>query len=717
MGSNNWKPTLCYVDVGGTFTDAFVVDENGGFIIKKASTTPDDTSRGFFDALEGVAEKLGMTFNELANDLQIIGYGSTTVLNALLTRNNLARIGLIVSKGFEDILLIERGKQSWTDYDRKDRIHVVTHLHLEPLVPKKYIKGVSERITCRGDIAIPLYEHEVEAAVKELIEMDVEAIVISFLWSFLNSAHELRCKEIAEKVIAASGKNVSVTCGIEVSPVIRELPRTNAALIEAATSPLIRKSFETMDTRLKEQGFKGQLQIMQSSGGLAASNKVKAVDTINSGPVGGLIGGRFIGELYGIKNMITTDVGGTSFDVGLINNGNISIMRQPTAARMLLGVPQVEVISVGAGGGTLAYIDPLTGRLAVGPESAGADPGPVCYDKGGEQPTVTDADLILGYLDPDYFAGGNIRANLKRAREAMKQKIAEPLGISVTEAAAGIREITDVLMRQTIAGLVNARGSSEINDYHLLAFGGGGASHVAGYTQGLPLMGVMVFPYSAVFSAFGASTSDYEHHYHRATNLVIPQGADDNTKMENARKLNELWEQLKDQAIHEMVEEGFGTDDIQFRFLAMMRYGRQLNDLIIDSPFERIDTIDQWNELIQTFETTYEQTYAKAAKYPQAGYEIMEVGLVSSVEKIRPTISALEMGSKNPSQSSQKGKREAFFGGVMTPCDIYEMNQLSAGNVIEGPAIIEDPTTTLVLYPNNIAEVDRYSTFWLKEKR
>ncbi len=401
---NRTHPVLCYTDTGGTFTDTFIVDNQGDFVVSKAPSTAEDVSKGFFDSVKVSAENLGMTMEALFSQLEVVGYGSTTVINAVLNRRGV-KTGLIITKGFEHILLMERGRQNYTEYNYVDRIHTLTHRNTKPIIPFELIRGVTERMDCFGKPVIPLYEHEVRQAARALIEAGCQAIVIQFLFCFLNSDQERKAREIAAETAREMNRKVDIYISFEVSPVNRELNRLNAAIVEAYTTPFYKKAIGRVEKQIQEYGFKGTLQIMQSSGGLAAVDYVKVVETLESGPVGGLIGGQYIGRIYGFDNIITTDVGGTSFDVGLVNKGMITVDREPVVARMLMGVPMAQVNSIGAGGGTIARLDPLTGRLQVGPDSAEARPGPVCYDLGGDQPTVTDADVILGYIDPQYFLG------------------------------------------------------------------------------------------------------------------------------------------------------------------------------------------------------------------------------------------------------------------------------------------------------------------------
>lgn len=704
------RPELCYIDVGGTFTDAFIVDSEGDYTLGKAPST-DRVSEGFFAAIAAAAEHLEMSVDEVLTDLKVLGYGSTVVLNGIITRSGEAP-GLLVTSGFEDLLLMERGKQTWTEMDRSARLHPVTHRHVEPLVPRDSVKGITGRIDCFGREVVPLHEDEVRTAAEFLLDRGVSTIVVSFMWSFLNPDHELRSRDVIEQVMEERQVKGRVILSFEVSPVVRELPRTNAAVIEAYTGSLARGAFQAMQESLTKRGFKGALQIMQSAGGLAPAVHVKAVDTIQSGPAGGVIGGRYIGEIYGFNNVITTDVGGTTFDVGLVMDGFINVNREPTVARMLLGVPMIEILSIGAGGGTIAQVDPLTGRLAVGPKSAGSDPGPVCYGRGGTAPTVTDADLILGYLNPRYFIGGRQMLDPEGAKRALA-KVADALSLSVHEVAEGIRNIADTKMSDAIAGLIAARGY-ELSDYHLLAFGGAGPLHAAGYTQGLTLRATMIFPYSSVFSAFGAASSDFEHHYNRSVNVVVPPDLGEDGVHEFGPRLTKLWEEMREQAVDDMTSEGFAADVLRFQHLAMVRYGRQLNDLIVASPVENISSIEDWAALVDAFESMYERIYARAAKYPQAGYEIFGIGLVATASKIRPRIRSEPLGTATPGRDATKPARDAWFNGRPHRSSVFELARLKPGNEIKGPAIIEDPTTTVVVPPDRSVRVDEFRTIFME---
>lgn len=471
-----------------------------------------------------------------------------------------------------------------------------------------------------------------------------------------------------------------------------------------------------LNKQLKDYGYKGSLQVMQAAGGLVSATTIKSAETIESGPVGGLLGALYLSKIYGFDNIITTDVGGTSFDVGLITNGMLSIDREPIVNRMLLGIPVVRVDSVGAGGGTHVSVDYITGRLKVGPTSAGGVPGPICYDMGGEIPTTTDCDLALGYIDPNYFLGGRIKLNKEKAMRGIKAHLADKLRISIAEAALGVRELLAVQMRDAIKGMVMSKGYS-ISEYHLLAFGGGGATHCAGYTKDLPLKGILIVPFAPVFSAFGAASADYTHNYFKSLNIVIPPFAKPETIIELVSQvLTEGWESLEDLACREMEQEGLRREHIKFTHLAMVRYGRQLNDVIVTSPICRISNVQDWEKLIAAFEEMYTNVYATAAKFPQAGYEILGVGLVATVSKVKPRLRKNPFDKEKPDDKALKGKRDCYFNHRWCPTNIYDWRNLRAGNLVFGPSILESPHTNFVIPEAYIVSIDEYGTAWLRVK-
>ena len=511
MGSESESRYYCYTDAGGTFTDTLLIDQAGDMWSGKAPTTPGSLDVGHIASIEAAVAGLGITMKELLSRSEVIAFGTTAIINTIVQRSG-ARVGAIITKGFERVPSIGRASQNYSEYSWSDILHSATHRHLKDLVAYQDIVGVTERIDANGKAFIPLYEDEVEDAVNKLIDKKVESIIILFLYSFMDPSHELRAKEIAEEIIEKRGAGIRVFTSYEVSPTMKELSRFNTLAVEAYAGDIARRSLAKSEERLVALGAKTRLQATLSHGGLMPAAYAHMVDTAMSGPAGGILGGKYLGDVYGYKNIITSDVGGTSFDVGLITGGRINIKTEPVVARFILSAPCAEVTSIGAGGGTIAYLDPFTNRLKVGPQSAGSVPGPACYGKGGENPTVTDADLVLGYIDPDYFLGGRMKLDKSLAEKAIKEKIADPLGLSVVDAATGIKEIIDAEMENYCRSLISTRGYA-VEDYVLLAFGGAGPTHAAGYTKNTKYKEVIVTPFASVFCAFGGATADYSRQY------------------------------------------------------------------------------------------------------------------------------------------------------------------------------------------------------------
>ncbi|MFH0727087.1 MAG: hydantoinase/oxoprolinase family protein [Pseudomonadota bacterium] len=706
------KTYYCYTDAGGTFTDTFIIDSEGMFISGKASSTPKQLADGHLNSLEEAMKSMALSPEEFFPNIDVTGFGTTAIINTILTRSGI-RTGAIVNRGFEKIPFIGRGQQTMTEYGWEDILHSITHRHISDLIPIELIRGATERVDNFGEVMIPLYEHEVYNGAESLIEAGVEAIIIVFIYSYMYPAHELRAKEIVLEVAEKKGKSIEVFTSVEISPVHRELNRFNAVAIEAYGGSVARRSIKESERRMKARGARKPLQIMLSQGGLATVAEAKMIETAMSGPVGGLQGGKFIGDIYGIRDIITTDVGGTSFDVGLITKGRFQLNMEPLVARFLINIPYVSVSSIGAGGGTIAFVDSLTGRLKVGPRSAGSTPGPCCYGQGGIEPTVTDADLVLGYINPGYFLGGRVRLDKSLAEKAIKDKIADPLGVSVVQAAWGIKEIVDTQMENYCRSVISSKGYA-VEEYTLMAFGGAGPTHAAGYTRNTAFKNVLMFPYSSVFCAFGAATGDFSHHYLRSTYIFIPSGADDSVKLKMAGLYNELMADMEAQAIEQFKHEGYKEENVTFCYNAFVRYTGQLEDIKVIMPMARVNSPKDMNLFVKTFELEYTALFTDKARYPEAGVLSLALGLTASVTKKKPLLIKRPLATKEPPKESRKDNRQTYFDGEYQETAIYEFVKLLPGNVVSGPAIIEHVDTNYVVPPGTRIEIDEYSTLWLK---
>jgi acetone carboxylase beta subunit len=705
------RPLVLGIDAGGTMTDTFIVDEEGNFEVGKAATTPQDESLGFLESAQDAIHYWGMKLEELFPRLSVCLYSGTTMLNTLLSRRG-QRVGLLVTRGFEDMLLMNRGL-IWAGYSYADTLHAVTHVHPQPLVPKRWIRGVTERVDMFGDPVIPLYETEVRQAAHELLAEGIDAIAICFLFSYINPHHEHRAREIVQQVSQASGQAMPVFLSSEIRPVMREQSRLNSVLIEAYAAAPVRQQLLKVQQRIYDYGFQNPLQTVLSYGGLSSIHYPRLHETLVSGPIGGILGAQYIARLIGIDNVMVTDMGGTSFDIGAITAGHVPVDPEPVLARFKMNLPTIALESIGAGSGTIIKVDPATRKVELGPESAGADPGPVCFDRGGQIATVCDCAAILGYLNPDYFLGGRIKLNLEAARHAVKEQVTDPIGVDLYQGAEGIVRMLEARARDALKTVASARGL-DTTDYVLMAYGGSGPLHVAGYTKGLTFKGILTFPFAAAFSAFGCSTADYLHRYTKSMHLFLASGSSPEAKREVGQAINTAWEEMERAALEEMRIEGREPGKVHFQHLAMIRYAAQLTDLEVLSPVARITSPEDMDQLIAAWEALYEKINSRVSKYAEAGYQIFEVGVLARVEKVKPRFQRQEIGPQTPDPSAYKGTRSVFHDSEWQTAHLWEMDLLKPGNVIEGFAIIEHPATTFVIPPGQRAEVDEWNFLWLR---
>lgn len=703
-------------DSGGTMTDTFIVDDNGDFVVGKATTTPRSEAIGFWGSLCDGSSYWGIDWEKQAQSLlpevDTCVYSGTTMINAFVTGAG-HKLGLICTRGQEDVLLHERAKQSYASYIWEDRLHYVTHIHNEPLIPKKLIRGVTERVSVLGEPIVPLYEHEAKTAVEHLLSKGVAGIVVWFLCSYLNPMHEMAVAQIASEVMKERGVEVPLYLSSQVCPLLGEVARLTSTLLHAYAAEPTRKQLVGIEDKLKERGYQHPLQTVLSSGGIANIRYPRLQETAMSGPVGGLVGGKYLAAELGIHNLVCTDVGGTTLDVGLITGGQPTLLREVEIARYLFNIPTVAVDSIGAGVGMYVTLDPETKRVELGPESAGADPGPVCYDKGNSIPTVMDCCLVLGILNPDYHLGGRLKLSTDLAYKAIDETCARHLSVSPYDFAEGVIDLVGLRMREHIRSVIGVRGLSPA-DYHLIGYGGAGPMFLADYTDGLPLKGVFTVPFAAAFSAFGCTSIDYVHSYQKSTNLVIPWGADESVKLFMGSVLNMGWEELENLALKEMMEEGFSEKDIRLEQIAYLRYFNQMEEVEIVSPVKRVNNGEDMDSLIRAFEDKYSALYSLVARYPEVGYQMLELGIRASVAKPKPKIRKYQLVGKEPAAEAVKGERRVYRGREWQKATLYEMSRLSPGNEVRGLAIIESPTTTLFVPKAKKVTIDEYGFLWLE---
>ncbi|KRB78862.1 hypothetical protein ASE00_21025 [Sphingomonas sp. Root710] len=687
------------VDIGGTFTDLVLLDEEGQITVTKALSTPGMLQDGVFDAIGRAAETRGLSADELIGRVTAFGHGTTQATNALIERDG-ARTGLITTRGFGDTLLLQR-LMGFTAGVPVDRLGWYSQRRYPaPIVPRPLIKEVVERVDQAGNILVPLDEDDVRAALADFIAEDVETIAVCLLWSFRHPAHERRIREIIAEMMPKA--YVSLSC--DVAPVIGEYERMATTAMNSYLAPKVVSYLDQIEGLLRSRGFGGSFSVLNSAGGVmpVAEAAERPVVLVTSGPTGGVMGSLQLAKELGLANVITTDMGGTSFDVGLIVDGKPLLSTNHEAGGYHISTPMVEIRAIGAGGGSIAHVE--GGLLRVGPESAGARPGPVCYGRGGTRPTVTDADVVLGIIDPSGFLGGKMKLDRDAARNAIQHHIADPLGISVESAAAGIRRIVDAHMADTLREVTIGRGHDP-RDFALFAYGGAGPVHCAGFGAELGVSKIVVPFTSMAHSAYGALVSDLNH---SAEISLIMQGGGGAAPLHHgldARAVEAGFVDLEKNSRAALHRAGVPDGDIILQRSVSMRYRRQTNDLAIELTPGVVDD-EVLVALTQRFETTYETIYGEGAGFSQAGLEITNLRVEAIGRTHRPAI-RLSMATEPPVRRS-RDVFEPILGRWMDAA-VYAWRALPVDFEIRGPAIVEHPETALFIAAGQVARLDAAS--------
>jgi N-methylhydantoinase A len=679
------------VDIGGTFTDVVVIATDGSVRLAKAPTTPADFSGGVMDAIAIAAADMGLSPELLLARTARLDHGSTVATNALLTRTG-ARVGLITTRGFEDTPAIMRavGRVDGLPAEEVRRVTAITKP--EPLVPGDLVRGVAERIDAFGRVVKPLDKASVRRAVAELVdELGVEAIAVSLLHAWRNPTHERLVRELIRE--RHSDDAVFVSLGSDLSQVAGEYARTNTAIANAFIGPVLRGYLGGLERRLADLGFAGQLFVMQGNGGLTGHDRAVPISTLQSGPAGGMLASAMTAERLGHDAVLTADMGGTSFDVGIVDKGYWRYAEEPIFERLRILQPIIEITSIGAGGGTIARVDEQTGRLIVGPQSAGAVPGPVCYGSGGTEPTVTDADVVLGLIDPDHFLGGRRRLDRDAAYVAIERRVAEPLGLGTIEAAAGIRRIVDSKMSDLIRREI-IRAGLRPDDLSLYAFGGASPVHAVDFARDLGVREIVIMPSAALFSAYGIASADIV--LTRVATRWLPLPVD-------PAVLNADLEALEADLLSDL-DRSLIVGKPTFRRYVTLRFRRQTTGEELALPWDRF-TVARVEELVPLFVDHYERLYGSGVAYPEAGLDLagLRVDLIGRVAK--PTLRS-EPVVEDRQPAEPIGQRDAWFEGGLVATQIHDMDRLRPGASLAGPAIVESPFTTVVLPPGSTLRVD-----------
>jgi N-methylhydantoinase A len=693
---------LVGIDIGGTFTDCAIVDRGGRLLTTKVPSTPQDFARGMMDALGAGAQALGLPLERFCRDIRFLSHGTTVGTNTIIQKKG-ARVGLITTRGHEDAIHIMRGSRGYGGRDIRKVVHFPETSKPAPIVPKRLIRGVSERVDCFGEIVVPLNEGEAAAAIRDLLAQGVDAIAICFLWSFRNPEHEQRVKRMVQSI---SG-DVFVTCSVDIAPKWGEYERVTATALNAYLGPVMASYLHKLDSSLKNLGYRHGLQMTQCGGGTVPVARAREAPllTLDSGPVSGVTASMFLGAAMGEKNVITTDMGGTSFDVSIIHAGKPAYSFISNTDQYEYFLPKVDLQAIGAGGGSLVRANPETRTMTVGPDSAGAFPGPVCYGRGGTVPTVTDAQLVLGYLDPDNFAGGRMKLNRKNAEDAIA-KVAKQLGMKTLECAAGICRIVELQMADVIRKVTVEKGFDP-REFVLFAFGGAGPAHAGVFARELGVRKVVVPQRKAAstWCAFGAAAADVLHIFEHTEIMPTPVPAS---------RVNAILNSLESNAKAVMTSEGIAEGRQRFEFSLDVRHKGQINEVevLLESP--RLKS-DYESQLRKRFVERYEQLYGRGSALAGAQLEIVVCRLRARALTPRPRLVSSKKGTKRIPAKAVLKKREIYWPdlGGHRPTPVYDGDRLVIGNQIKGPAIVETADTTVVVHPRATLRLDPLGNFEL----
>jgi N-methylhydantoinase A len=686
------------VDIGGTCTDCVIVDDEGRITLAKTFSTPPDFSNGILDALDIAAGSLGASREELLGATRNFLHSTTVAENAVVD-GTLAEAGVLTNRGFEDNLFAMRGGYGrWSGLTEDEKRNPIDTDKLPPIVPRRLIAGVKERTDARGTIHLEADEDQIEESVQHLLDEGVDALGVSTLWSFVNPTTERRIGEVIRRL----RPDLFVTLSHEIAPVVGEYERTSTVALNARLGPVVSRYLDNLRSRLEDAGFRGTLLVAQAYGGVLPFDEAttRPVGMIESGPVSGLVGSQNLGELIGFRNIIAADMGGTTFKVGVVREGLIEYQRESMVLRYHYALPKMDVVSLGLAGGSIVSIDARTGTPRIGPRSAGSYPGPVCYGHGGDEPTITDVDAILGYLNPDYFLGGRAELDIDKARRVFAEKVAEPLGLPLVDAAAAMYKLANNLFYDSLHRTTVQRGLDP-RTFALFSFGGTAGMHVAAYGEQLGVSHIVVPHSASVHGAFGLVTSDIAHEDQITQPLRPPV---------DLAAIHEVFGELERRIVGQLRSEGFGDDDVHLQRSIDMRYRRQVHILtvpVVDSNGSM--TSEDVDRTIERFESLYEEKYGKDSAYREAGIELVSFRLRGSGIVRKPAFRVQDLGDEDASGAVvETVSAWVDKAGEMQDVPGYDFERMAPGNTVQGPAIVWTPITTLVAAPDQTARLDEY---------
>lgn len=684
------------IDVGGTFTDFLVLNsQNDDQLIDKVSTTPQDPSIGVLNGLTSIAAKYELSTAELLQKTKLIIHGTTVTTNAVLTGNG-AKTGLITTEGFRDVLQMRRGVRS------REHLYNNKYVAPPPLVTRDLVAGVKERTDLHGNILKKVEREDLVQAAKLFREEGVQSVAICFMHAYANPANEQAAKEIIQELMPDTFVSIST----DVSPIVRLYNRVSTVTMNAYVGPVLKSYIDHLVDKLREAGFtNGELLIMQSNGGVTNPVNVARIpaSTVLSGPAGGPVSGLVFANSSGHMDAIVVDMGGTSFEASIIQNGQVTIKKEGEINRNLISLPMAAIHTIGSGGGSIAWID-QGGLLQVGPQSAGAVPGPACYGRGGTKPTCSDADLVLGYLNPEYFLGGGMGLDVEKSVQAIREHIAEPLNMSVEEAAYGIYQISNLNMANGVKE-VTVQNGYDPRDFPLVVAGGAGPVHAAMIAKELQMSEIIIPRFSSVLCAVGMLASNLRHDYVKSYNKTW-----ENT---NFAEILTIMSADRAEGMKALQTEGVAEEGREVMIGFDMRYSGQHYEVTIEVPEELL-----LNDAMEKVEEAFHQEHDRLYGFHMKGHEIEIINVRMTCQGNRAQFVPQKIESLKPGeQVVAKGSRQAYDPILrkMVSMQVFDGETMKSGAVIAGPAIVELTTTTIVVPSQFNVTLGDHANFIMKD--
>jgi len=685
------------VDIGGTFTDCFLAFD-GKYIESKALTTHHNLASGFMEALNKVCDEAELELGEVLGSVDAVRYGTTLGTNALIQRKG-PRVGILTTAGFESSVPLMRARGYGDGLDFAAQTNIPGADRPIPLVPPQMIVGIEERIDYKGESLLDVDDQNVRAQIRHLVDMGAQAFVVSLVNAVVNPEHE---KEVERIILSEYPTHVLGAIPIVLSHRVAgrkgEYSRTMSAVLDAYLHDQMYHGMSSLEVVLRQNGYTRPMLLVHNTSGMAQMNSTHALQTIHSGPIAGLEATAYLSKQFNEPNVIATDMGGTSFDIGLVTADGVKFYDfNPVIDRWLVSTPMTYLHTLGAGGGSIARYDRMWDAVEVGPESAGSDPGPACYGRGGKLPTTTDANIVLGYLDPDNYAGGTIKVNKRRAERAIEEHIAKPTGLTMVEAAKAVKRKVDANMANAIFKEVAVKGYNPKN-FVILSYGGGGPIHACGYASKIGISRILIPPFSSVFSALGAGNMDQLHIHEKSLYLML-YDATKRHVLDDYSVINATIEELEERGREDLIRQGVDLKNVKTRVELDMRYGNQLAQIGIASPINRVTTPHDIITLLDIFSENYAQRFGEGSQAPEAGVRINVIRVVAYVEHERLE---LERSTKKiDAKPVARTERECHFPELdkprMTP--VFDHHAVEDGMTVPGPALIETPRTTYLVEP------------------